>query len=98
MRGTSGEVDSEDETDNRGNAARQAHLGAADVGLSPAQWRVFELLVEGFGEKQIATRLQLSHHTVHNHVRGIYTRYSVHSRAEFLALLLQRQRGKAPPT
>jgi len=93
----SGEADSEDETDKGRDRPGLAKQDAARLGLSAAQQRVFKLLVEGFGEKQISTRLNLSQHTVHNHVRAIYTSYSVHSRAELLALLLQRQRDEAAP-
>jgi DNA-binding CsgD family transcriptional regulator len=90
-----GEPHSEDATDKQGDAPPLAQEDAADLGLSPTQRRVFKLLVDGFGEKQIAARLKLSQHTVHNHVRAIYTSYSVHSRAELLARLLQLHRDGA---
>jgi pSer/pThr/pTyr-binding forkhead associated (FHA) protein len=52
--------------------------------LTDAQRRVFELLLEGLAEKQVAARLKVSPHTVHNHVRKIYAAAGVGSRAELL--------------
>lgn len=53
--------------------------------LSEAQRRVFELVVgTGMSEKQIASQLKLSAHTVHNHVRAIFGIFGVHSRTELL--------------
>ncbi|MEX2287376.1 MAG: FHA domain-containing protein [Planctomycetaceae bacterium] len=53
--------------------------------LSAAQRRVFDLLLDGLAEKQVARRLELSRHTVHNHVREIYRTLDVHSRSELMA-------------
>src|SRR5690348_5213246 len=58
--------------------------------LSQAQTRVLEQLLDGLAEKQIAARLCLSQHTVHNHVRAIFQSFHVHSRAQLLSSLLQR--------
>jgi DNA-binding CsgD family transcriptional regulator len=53
--------------------------------LTPRQRRVYERLVAGLSEKQIANEFRISPHTVHVHVRAIYERFGVHSRAELLA-------------
>lgn len=53
--------------------------------LSPAQQRVLYELLEGNSEKDVASNLNLSPHTIHNHIREIYTRFGVHSRAELMA-------------
>ena len=58
--------------------------------LSPAQKRVLESLLTGLSEKEVAKILRISHHTVHNHVREIYSRLDVNSRAELMAKLLTR--------
>lgn len=63
----------------------------AVVALTPAQQRVFNLLVEGMIEKQIARELDISPHTVHNHIRAIYRAFGVHTRAELLVRVLPRQ-------
>lgn len=62
--------------------------------LSPAQCRVFHELLNGISEKDIAQKLGLSPHTVHNHVREIYARFHVHSRAELLAQCLVDEKAK----
>lgn len=67
-------------------------LGPAGRGpaLSPAEERVFELLLCGLAEKLIARRLVLSPHTVHNHVKRIYRAFGVHSRPELLVAVSGR--------
>ncbi len=57
--------------------------------LTPAQKRVFELLIKGKTEKDIAGILELSPHTIHSHVKDIYVAFGVHSRAELLANALK---------
>lgn len=59
--------------------------------LTPAQRRVYDCLMEGASEKQAATGLHLSIHTVHSHIKVIYKVFSVTTRAELLAFC-------APPT
>jgi DNA-binding CsgD family transcriptional regulator len=56
--------------------------------ISEAQRRVLELLLDGRSEKKVAATLALSKHTVHNHVKEIYKRFDVGSRAELLALFV----------
>lgn len=53
--------------------------------LTAAERRVLTLLLGGLAEKEIATRLGLSRHTVHNHVKRIYLAYRVGTRPELLA-------------
>jgi pSer/pThr/pTyr-binding forkhead associated (FHA) protein len=66
----------------------EASASAARIFLSPAQRRIFDLLVRGDAEKEIAATVKLSPHTIHNHVKAIYKAYDVHSRGELLAVLL----------
>lgn len=42
--------------------------------LTTAQNRLLRYLITAMTERQIATRLGQSHHTVHEHVRGLYSR------------------------
>ena len=53
--------------------------------LTPAEQRVFTRLLGGLSEKQIALKLELSCHTVHNHIKKIYRAYRVNSSRELLA-------------
>ena len=61
------------------------------AGLAPRQRQVLDALLEGDGEKQIAARLGLSRHTVHDHVKALYRRFDVGSRGE-LHTACQRRR------
>lgn len=62
--------------------------------LSEAQRRVLDILLEGRSEKEVATQLEISPHTVHNHVKEIYKRMNVNSRPELLALFVRDSRKK----
>lgn len=53
--------------------------------LTPAQQRIMNGLLEGHTEKELATRLEISHHTVHTHAKAIYKAYCVSSRGELVA-------------
>jgi DNA-binding CsgD family transcriptional regulator len=57
--------------------------------FSPAQRRVVRLVLEGHSEKEVAKRLHLSRHTVHNHLQAIYALLGVHSRTELVSRLLR---------
>ncbi len=58
--------------------------------LPPRAAEVLCHLLAGDSEKQVARRMRLSFHTVHGHVKVVYRRYGVSSRAELLALHLRR--------
>jgi DNA-binding NarL/FixJ family response regulator len=62
--------------------------------LTNGEDRVLKLLLGGLSEKAIAVKLELSRHTIHNHVKKIYSSYCVNSRAELLAHFI-RQHGSA---
>jgi DNA-binding CsgD family transcriptional regulator len=53
--------------------------------LSPRQRETLELLLAGNAEKQIASALSISKHTVHVYVKSLYKRFGVNSRPELLA-------------
>lgn len=54
--------------------------------LTPAQRRVYNELLSGRSEKEIAHELQISINTVHTHSRAIYQKFEVSSRVELLSL------------
>ena len=56
--------------------------------LTPAQHEVLHLVLQGLDEPSIAQRLDRSGHTIHTHVKALFKRFDVHSRAELLAKLL----------
>jgi DNA-binding CsgD family transcriptional regulator len=54
--------------------------------LSNAQKPVFDGLLEGLGEKEIALRLDLSPNTIKHHIGAIYRRLEVSSHLELMSL------------
>src|SRR5262249_6195195 len=79
---------SELETDECYSEENANMLRARALALSGRQRRVYELLISGISERQMALQLKLSQHTIHTHVRAIYKALQVHSRLELLACLL----------
>jgi DNA-binding NarL/FixJ family response regulator len=57
-------------------------VSPVDTGLSPREREVLGLLAEGYSYLATAGRLDLSIDTVRSHVRNIYEKLHVHSRAE----------------
>ncbi len=68
----------------------------ADTPLPPPLQETLALLLEGASEKQIVARLDLSPHTVHDHVKRLYRRFHVNSRAQLLARLSHSPLIRAP--
>jgi DNA-binding CsgD family transcriptional regulator len=75
---------------------RSASGTTALLPLSLGQRRVFDQLLAGLSEKQVAGNLQLSRHTVHAHVRDIYRLLGVRSRSELLARFLRPDVEREP--
>lgn len=69
------------------SVADPVNASTVDIRLSGAQQRVLGLLAEGIPEKAIARRLRLSRHTVHNHIRGVYRAFGIHTRIALIAHL-----------
>ncbi|MBC8116294.1 MAG: FHA domain-containing protein [Candidatus Saccharimonas sp.] len=53
--------------------------------LTPAQRRVYDEFLKGRSEKEVASLLNLSIHTIHTHSKAIYKIFAVVSRAELLS-------------
>jgi DNA-binding NarL/FixJ family response regulator len=56
----------------------------------PRMRQALDLLLQGQGEKQIATVMGISRHTVHDLAKEIYRRVRVSSRAELMARFIDR--------
>lgn len=67
--------------------ARRAAPSGYD--LTPREAEILELLVEGRTLKAVAKRLEVSFHTIDNHVRSIYCKLHVNSRALAVAKAIQ---------
>ena len=63
----------------------------ASYGLTDREREILQLLVEAHSQKQIARVLSLSPHTVDTHLRNIYAKLHVHSRAGAVAKALQER-------
>jgi len=55
------------------------------AGLSPREQQVFEALVDGLADKEIAQRLNLGLETVHTYVKNVYHKLHVSGRIELLS-------------
>ena len=58
--------------------------------LSETQLRVLRLLLTGGSEKEMATELFVSPHTVHSHIQAVYRELGVTSRAELMSIFIDR--------
>jgi DNA-binding CsgD family transcriptional regulator len=73
--------------------ATPANQVAPEDEWSAREREVFRLLLTGASEKCIAVALDLSVHTVHGYVKNVYRRVGVTSRAELMAIALERARS-----
>ena len=69
---------------------REKAISVAAENLSAREKEVLGLLASGFTNKQIAEALCVSENTVKFHVKNIYSKYGVSSRANLLAKILQK--------
>lgn len=63
-------------------------LRLLQTALSASELRVFHHLTGGESEKEMARKLCLSRHTVHQHIQKIYAKLGVHSRPELFHRLI----------
>ena len=70
----------------RQNAPRQDKYG-----LSARENEILELMVKGLIKKEIAEQMGISYHTVNNHLRSIYEKLHVHTRAGAVAKALEER-------
>ena len=61
------------------------------AGLSPREQQVFEALVDGLADKEIAQRLGLGFETVHTYVKNVYHKLHVSGRIELLSRVARGQ-------
>lgn len=78
----------------RRDALRRAKDPAA--ALPPRLAQTLDQLLVGKSEKEIALRLELSRHTIHNYVKALHQRFNVSSRGELLAKAGRDKSGFTP--
>ena len=73
-------------------SGRGTHAGKTDHGpFSEREYEILTIVARGFSSEEIARMLSISPHTVISHVKSIYQKLAVHSRAE--AVFEARQMG-----
>jgi DNA-binding CsgD family transcriptional regulator len=70
------------------NAAQLSSMILSTHGLTTAQSRVVELVVQGRSTRQIMSELQISQHTVQEHLGVAFERFGIGSRRELVTKLL----------
>ena len=70
------------------NPAQLSSLILSTHGLTPAQSRVAELVLQGRSTRQIVSELQISQHTVQEHLGVAFEKFGIGSRRELVAKLL----------
>lgn len=64
---------------------------STDYALTGREKEILHLLVDGYTQRRIAGTLFLSHHTVGNHIRNIYSKLHVNSRSAAVAKALKER-------
>ncbi|MGK0390200.1 MAG: DNA-binding NarL/FixJ family response regulator [Maribacter sp.] len=59
--------------------------------ITPREQEIVNALVDGLSYKMIAKKLQISYETVKQHIKNIYKKLQVNSKAEVIARSLKRQ-------
>jgi DNA-binding NarL/FixJ family response regulator len=67
-------------------------VSAPDV-LTPSEYNVYKLLVNGYTYKDIASTLIVAPCTVTTHVISIYQKFNVNSRSELMAMRIKELEG-----
>ena len=61
------------------------------VKLTPKEKEVLQYLVEGLSYKMIEAKMDTSYHAVHFHIKNIYTKLHVHSKAEAIVKAIKNK-------
>lgn len=62
-----------------------------EFNLSPREKEILDFIIQSNTNQQIAEKLFISKHTVNTHLRNIYEKLQVHSRAELVSKVLRQQ-------
>jgi DNA-binding CsgD family transcriptional regulator len=91
-KGTSDEVLFDCEVDGvRCVLARTSKGQADDLSLSPREQEIARMIAKGYPNKTIAAVLDISIWTVSTHLRRVFAKFSVNSRAAMVAKMIQRR-------
>jgi DNA-binding NarL/FixJ family response regulator len=66
-----------------------SHRSHDDNNLSLREFEIIELIRKGYTNKQIGTLLCISHHTVNSHLKKIFLKFNVNSRARLVNKIIE---------
>ena len=66
------------------------------LNLSPQQAKIMECLFNDMGDKQIATEMGISIHTVRTHLARMFIKYGVQDRVGLIMHIFQSFRNNSP--
>jgi CRP-like cAMP-binding protein len=66
---------------------KQIHFLMQEAGLTQREADVARLICEGLSDKEIARKLNLSPHTVKDHLKKVYSKFRVHARTQLVSLM-----------
>lgn len=69
----------------------QVNTSPSEAGLTRRELEILKLTATGFGANEIAEKLNLSLHTVKNHLKAIYAKLEVSGRTEAIHIAQQRE-------
>ena len=58
-----------------------------EAGLTDREADVARLICDGLSDKEVAKVLELSHHTVKDHLKKIYSKFRIHARTQLVSLM-----------
>lgn len=76
-----------------GNGNNSVYKSALDRGLTNTESKIFEAMARGLENKEIATELKCSYHTVRTHIRNIFVKLSVSNRVEAITRVVLNTAG-----
>jgi DNA-binding CsgD family transcriptional regulator len=79
-------------TDGPATPTERASLFLAAHGLTPAQRRVANLVLQGRATGQIVVELRISAHTVQDHLKVVFDKVGVRSRRDLVSALMYPSR------
>jgi DNA-binding NarL/FixJ family response regulator len=68
------------------DAEKQSELDPSDQILTPREIEVVRMIADGLGNKEIASKLGISDHTVKFHISSIFAKLGAANRAEAVVL------------
>jgi two-component system, NarL family, response regulator YdfI len=72
------------------SSGEQAELDPSDQILTPREIEVLRMIAEGLGNKEIASKLRISDHTVKFHISSIFVKLGASSRTEAVTIGIRK--------